>query len=233
DMKRAEPEPVQAKPIAEEAPEAAVKPKAKADRETEDYALTVQQMLAQRGINTGRFQIHINEAVVFKMKEGNIERSKLTPDQTEAIKLALSDPAALKGTVKISQGGNILLHVKDGQVLVDSLGLVKPAAKVEVTTPQSPGELLYNNASKGVSAEGMRRTSEVVANAFRSGATKEQVMEMVKGHDPAYKEAVESKGQRAADKAFEQLVEHSQGKVHLESQPKQERVQSQTRALQR
>ncbi|HEY9824913.1 MAG TPA: hypothetical protein V6D19_05660 [Stenomitos sp.] len=73
----------------------------------------------------------------------------------------------------------------------------------------------------------------MVANAFRSGATKEQVMEMVQGHDPAYKEAVESKGQRAADKAFEQLVEHSQAKVHLESQPKQERVQSQARVLQR
>lgn len=144
----------------------------------------------------------------------------------EAIKTALNDPANLKGEVRITQGSKVLLHVKDGQVINDPLGITKPSAKVEVN---SPSQNLYTEASKEVPGSGLQRTQAIAANAFETGASREQVMDMIKAHDPEFGNQVRECGsEKMATMAISAAVRAAEAQ---QSQPEQ--TQAKEPAMQR
>ena len=200
-------------------------------RENEDFALSLQNMLSQRGVDTQRFQVDVNGQTAFKMENAVVTQNNLDAKAVEAIKTALNDPANLQGEVKISQGGKVLLHVKDGQVINDPLGLTKPAVKAEVN---SPSQMLYSEASKDVQGVGLQRTQAIAANAFESGATKPQVMEMIKSHDPEFKNQVKECGtEQAAMMAIGAAVQAAQTQAAVAQQPQPAQTQAKEPAMQR
>ena len=200
-------------------------------RENEDFALSLQNMLSQRGVDTQRFQVDVNGQTAFKMENAVVTQNNLDAKAVEAIKTALNDPANLQGEVKISQGGKVLLHVKDGQVINDPLGLTKPAVKAEVN---SPSQMLYSEASKDVQGAGLQRTQAIAANAFESGATKPQVMDMIKSHDPEFTNQVKECGtEQAAMIAIGAAVQAAQTQAAVAQQPQPAQTQAKEPAMQR
>lgn len=199
----------------------------KSSREAEDYALGIAQLLDQRRINVDRLQIDVNGQTVFKLRDGDIDPSKtsINNEQTELLKKALSDPAALNGSVKITQGNQVLLHVKDGRVLIDSAGLTKQSAKVEIKTPDSPSEGLYERSSKNVNSNGLQATKEIALNALKAGVDRDQVVDLLKSRDPAYQKLAESKGKNVSDETLEKLVDSAQASLLQEQLPEQQQSQ--------
>jgi len=199
-------------------------PAQKSSREAEDYALGLAQMLDQRRINVDRLQIDVNGQTVFKMRDGDIDsrNTSITSEQTELLKKALSDPAALNGSVKITQGNQVLLHVKDGRVLVDSAGLTKQSAKVEVKTPDSPSEGLFERFSKDVSSSGLKATQEIAGNALKAGVEREQVVDVLKSQDPSYQKLTNERGEKVAERTLDQMVDAAEVKLMQEKMPQQQ-----------
>lgn len=199
----------------------------KNSREAEDYALGIVQMLDQRRINVDRLQIDVNGQTIFKMRDGDIDQSKtsISDKHTELIKKALSDPASLNGSVKITQGNQVLLHVKDGRVLIDSAGLSKQSAKVEVQTPDSPSEGLYERFSKEVNSTGLQATKDIAANALKAGVKREQVIDMLKTHDPSYRKFASAQGENVATRTLSKMVDAAQAKLMQEQMPQQQQSQ--------
>ncbi|CAA9564634.1 hypothetical protein AVDCRST_MAG81-943 [uncultured Synechococcales cyanobacterium] len=202
-------------------------PTPKSSREAEDYALGIVQNLDQRRLNVDRLQIDVNGKTVFKMKDGDIDprNTSITNEQTELIKKALSDPAALKGPVKISQGNQVLLHFKDGRVLIDGVGLSKQSAKVEVKTPESPSQGLYERFLEGVKPNGLQATKDIAANALKAGVKREQVLDMLKSHDPSYQKLTQAQGAKVAGQTFEKMVDAAEVKLMQEQMPQQQQSQ--------
>lgn len=199
----------------------------KSSREAEDYALGIVQMLDQRRLNVDRFQIDVNGKTVFKMQDGDIDSKKtaISQEHTELIKKALSDPASLNGSVKISQGNQVLLHVKDGRVLIDAVGLTKQSAKVEVKTPESPSEGLFERFSKEAQGSGLQATQEIASQALQSGVKREQVLEMLKAHDPSYQRLVQAQGEKGATQMLDKLVTAAEAKLMQQMMPQQQQSQ--------
>ncbi|MES1026208.1 hypothetical protein ABN584_25260 [Gloeocapsa sp. BRSZ] len=192
-------------------------------REAEDYALGIVQMLDQRRLNVDRFQIDVNEQTVFKMRDGDLDtrNTKITDEHAELIKKALNDPASLNGSVKITQGNQVLLHVKDGRVIIDAVGLSKQSAKIEVNTPDSPSKGLYERFSKEVSGNGLQATKDIATNALKAGISREQVVDLLKTHDPSYQKLAQEQGMKVADQTLEKLVDTTQAKLVQEKMPQQ------------
>jgi len=192
-------------------------------REAEDYALGIVQMLDQRRLNVDRFQIDVNEQTVFKMRDGDLDtrNTKITDEHAELIKKALNDPASLNGSVKITQGNQVLLHVKDGRVIIDAVGLSKQSAKIEVNTPDSPSKGLYKRFSKEVSGNGLQATKDIATNALKAGISREQVVDLLKTHDPSYQKLAQEQGMKVADQTLEKLVDTTQAKLVQEKMPQQ------------
>ncbi|CAA9569994.1 hypothetical protein AVDCRST_MAG81-1477 [uncultured Synechococcales cyanobacterium] len=174
-----------------------------------------------------RLQIDVNGKTVFKMKDGDIDprNTSITNEQTELIKKALSDPASLKGSVKISQGNQVLLHVRDGRVLIDGVGLSKQSAKVEVKTPESPSQGLYERFSEGVKPNGLQATKDIAANALEAGVKREQVLDMLKSHDPSYQKLTQAQGAKVAGQTLEKMVDAAGVKLMQEQMPQQQQSQ--------
>lgn len=218
--------------LGENEPPAVAEPEVKPpiQKENEDYGLSIQNMLSQRGIETQRFQIDVDGERAFKMENSLVTENKLDSSAVEAIKTALNDPSNLQGEVRITQGSKVLLHVKDGQVINDPLGLTKPSAKVEVN---SPSQSLYNEASKEVPGSGLQRTQAIAANAFQSGASQEQVMNMIKNHDPEFSNQVKECGsEKAAMVAIGAAVKAAETQMAIAEQG-QEPAQTKEPAMQR
>ncbi|MGB8699838.1 MAG: hypothetical protein WCD18_10515, partial [Thermosynechococcaceae cyanobacterium] len=121
--------------------------KAELSKENMDYALSIEQQLSQRNIDTQRLEIFYDGQSQFKINDYGVKQNRLNNEAVEMLKQALNDPTALKGEVMIKQGSKVLLHVKDGQVIRDPLRLVNEAAKVEINTPT---QALYEKASNNV-----------------------------------------------------------------------------------
>ena len=202
-------------------------PDQESSREAEDYALNVVQDLAQRRLNVDRLQIDVDGQTVFKMKDGDIDQSKtsITNEQTELIKKALTDPAALEGSVKITQGNQILLHVKDGRVLADAANLTKQSAKVEIKSPDSPSQGLYERYSKDNQAQGLQGMKETATKALKDDVAREQVVDMLRGHDPSYQRTANSQGEKAAEQALQKMVDAAEVKLMQEKVPQQQSQQ--------
>lgn len=129
----------------------------KSSTDAEDYALSVVQSLDQRRIDVDRLEIKVDGETVFGMKDGDIDKSKtaINDKQAELLKQALNDPASMKGSVRITQGKKVLLHVENGRVITDAVGITKESAKVDIKSPESVNEGLYKRHSEGVKDLGL------------------------------------------------------------------------------
>ena len=137
------------------------------------------------------------------MRSGDVARSTVTDSQTELVKQALNDPASFKGSIKITNGRQVLLHVKDGQVLRDGLNLTKSSTKVEIKS--APTEL-YVKYSQGVESKGLGATREVAVNALTEGVGQEQVKEIIKAKDYGYQNLAATAGINSVNNTLDKIV---------------------------
>jgi hypothetical protein len=133
-------------------------------------------------------EIKIDGQTAFKLRNNSIETSKIDAKTHDMLQKAMSDPANLKGEVKISVGGQLLVHVKDGEVLAGHR-LVQESVKVEVSTPSNDK---YKFLSQDIRASGYEKTKQVATAAFASSTpenpvTKQDVAEVL-SHDRFYNE---------------------------------------------
>ena len=137
------------------------------------------------------------------MRDGDVARSTINDEQTELIEQALKDPASFKGSIKITNGSQVLLHVKNGQVLRDGLNLTKSSTKVEInSTPVD----LYDKYSQNVESKGLKATKEIAVNALSDGVGFEQVKKMIESEDSAYQSLSASAGKDAASNTLDKIV---------------------------
>ncbi len=172
-------------------------------REASDYGLGLAGQLSQRNLNIDRLDIKVNGQSVFKMNDGELEKSTINNEQAELIKKALKDPAALKGTVKITQGSQVLLHVKNGRVLVDKARLTEQSAQVEVTSQKG----LYDKYSQNVNSQGLQKTKEVAQNALKDGMDKKDVVNLLQNHDAASQDLLKQSGEEKGTQALNKIVD--------------------------
>lgn len=178
-------------------------------REASDYALGLAGQLSQRNLNIDRLDIKVDGQSVFKMNDGELEKSTINNEQAELIKKALKDPAALKGTVKITQGSQVLLHVKNGRVLVDKARLTEQSAQVEVTSQKG----LYDKYSQNVNGEGLQKTKAVTNNALKDGMDKKEVVDLLKNHDTASQDLLKQSGEQKGTQAINKIVDLEAAKL--------------------
>ena len=183
-------------------------------REASDYALGLAGQLSQRNLNIDRLDIKVNGQRVFKMNDGDLEKSTINNEQAELIKKALKDPAALKGTVKITQGSQVLLHVKNGRVLVDKARLTEQSAQVEVTSQKG----LYDKYSQNVNSQGLQKTKEVAHNALKDGMDKKDVVNLLQNHDAGYSNLVQQTGEEKAANDLSKIVDLEAAKLKTNNQ---------------
>ena len=202
----------------------------KVSTEAQDYILeNIVTALDQRRIDVDRLQINFDGQNIFKMNKGDIAHSTVSDRQTELIKQALNDPTSFKGSIKITNGSQVLLHVKDGQVLRDGLNLTKASTKVEISS--APGDL-YDKHAKNVSSKGLKATKDIAVNALSAGVEKKQVKEIIQSKDAAYSNLQASSGKKSADKALDKIIASASAEVKLRRQSKQQ-SQSKQPALSR
>ena len=137
------------------------------------------------------------------MRDGDIASSTINEQQAELIKQALNDPASFKGSIKITNGSQVLLHVKDGRVLRDGLGLTKSSTKVEINS--APADL-YNKYSQNVNSKGLKATKEIARDALADGVGQDQVKNMIKSEDLGYQNLLAQSSQNAASKTLDKIV---------------------------
>ncbi len=193
----------------------------------EEYALSLSQKLDQSNINIDRLQIKINDQIIFGMKNGDLDRKQtnISDKQAELIKQALNDPTSFEGSMKITQGSKVLLHIKDGKVLVDSARLVQQSAKVELNTPDLSAKQMYQQYSEGVNHEGLAKTKQTAMNAFQDGVSREDVTRILRTEDEGYKKLVSSAGEQLANKSLNQIVNSAIAKTKIKDNVQQQQVQ--------
>lgn len=188
-------------------------------REAEDYFInTIKDGLARARLEVGRFEVRMDGKTVFGMKDGEIDQSKTAVSNAhmEAMKQALTDTENFTGTVKITQGSQVLLHIKDGRVLQDVLGLAeKPSAKIDITTqaPDSFSDGMYQTLQKEVAGTGLKATEAIASAAISKGMGLAEVKQMLAKHDTAYKDFAQKQGEGAANQLIANASVKSQPKV--------------------
>ena len=197
----------------------------KASREAQDYILeNIVTALDQRRIDVDRLQINFDGQNIFKMNKGDIAHSTVSDRQTELIKQALNDPASFKGSIKITNGSQVLLHVKDGQVLRDGLNLTKANTKVEIS---SAPEDLYDKYAENISSKGLKATKDIAVNALSAGVEKEQVKEVIQSSDAAYANLQTNSGKKSADRALDKIIASADAEVKLKRQNRRQSLSPQ------
>lgn len=183
----------------------------KSSIEAQDYVLeNIVTALDQRRVDVDRLEISLDGQNIFKMRDGDVARSTITDSQTELIKQALNDPASFKGSIKITNGRQVLLHVKDGQVLRDGLNLTKSSTKVEISSTPSD---LYDKYSQGVESKGLQATKQVAVNALTDGVGQKQVKEIIKAKDLGYQSLATSAGKNSANSTLDKIVTSASAEV--------------------
>ena len=186
------------------------------DKEAQDYILeNIVTALDQRRIDVDRLQINLDGQNIFKMNQGDVANSTVTQEQTELIKQALNDPASFKGSLKITNGGQVLLHVKDGQVIRDGLNITKPNTKVEIS---SAPEDLYDKYAENVNSKGLKATKDVASAALAAGIEPKQVKEIIESKDSAYADLQASSGKNSADRALNKIIASAEAEIKLKQQ---------------
>ena len=94
-------------------------------KEAEDNLLEALSGLDQRGVDISRMAVFYNKEQIFGMRDGDINRSvtQISDQQMEDIKEALTNFKDFEGEFKIKVGSRVVLHLKEGQKLVDTYNL--------------------------------------------------------------------------------------------------------------
>ena len=188
----------------------------KGSEEAENYILeNIVTALDQRRIDVNQLQINFDGQNIFKMNKGDVANSTVTNQQKELIEQALNDPASFKGSIKITNGGQVLLHVKDGQVIRDGLNITKPNTKVEISS--APGDL-YDKHAESVNSRGLKATKDVAVNALAAGIEPKQVKEIIESKDSAYADLQASSGKNSADRALNKIIASAEAEIRLKQQ---------------
>ena len=195
-------------------------------REAEDFALELATDLSQKNMKIDRLDIKVDDKSVFKMNDGELEKSTINNEQAELIKKALKDPAALKGTVKITQGSQVLLHVKNGRVLVDKARLTEQSAQVEVTSQKG----LYDKYSQGLNGQGLDKTKDVAKKALSDGMDKDDVVDLLKNNDSASQNLINQSGEQKGTQALNKMVDLEAAKLKTNNQQSSQQQQQLTTA---
>ena len=174
------------------------------------------------------------------MKDGSIDKSRteINDRQAEFLKQALNDPASMKGSVKIIQGSRVLVHIENGRVITDAVGIVKQSAKVEIKSPESLNEKskspesvnegLYQRYAQGVNDLGLARSKQIAIKALKDGVERGQVVEMMKTHDSEYKKLADQSGDKTAERT---VVARAEVDLLIELQKSESQQQSQEAAV--
>lgn len=96
-------------------------------KEAEDTLLEdIVSPLDARGIDTSRMAVFYNREQIFGMKGADIDRSvtQVNDKQMEEIKEALTNFKDFEGEFKVKVGSRVVLHLKEGQKLVDTYKMV-------------------------------------------------------------------------------------------------------------
>ena len=173
------------------------------DEPANQTGLELAQRLSQAGVDVSRFGINADGNSVFKLHNGVPERAQLTSEVSEQINQALNDPASFEGSIRITQGSKVLLHVENGVVKSDMLRLTQQAAKVEI---ESPTQALYEKASQGIGDHSVKNMKQIAAKAIELGASPKDAMAMLRSHNPAYQGISDTKGKVAAERIAAQAV---------------------------
>ena len=186
-------------------------------QEAQNYVLeNIVTALDQRRIDVNRLEINLDGQNIFKMRDGDLAKSTITDQQAELIKQALNDSASFKGSIKITNGSQVLLQIKDGIVLRDSLGLTKSSTKVEIN---SAAPALYDKYAQNITSKGLRATKDIAINALTDGVGQNQVKEMIKIRDPGYQNLASSAGEDAASTTLDKIVTSASAVVKNQNSP--------------
>ncbi len=198
----------------------------------EDYALRLSTKLHQSGFNIERFNISINGRTVFGMKNGDIDQSQtnISDKQAELIKQALSDPSSFDGSMKITQGGQTLLHIKDGKVLIDKARLVEDSAKLDLDTPDPQAKKMYEKYSQDVKSKGLDKTRQVAKNALQDGVSFEDVADMLKSQDKGYEALKTINNELTANKSLNRIITSAKAQAKLSSNKSKQQEVKQEKA---
>lgn len=200
-----------------------------ASREAEDYVLeNIVTALEQRRVDVNRLEINLDGRNIFKMRDGNIANSTINEGQMELIKQALNDPASFKGSMKITNGSQVLLHVNNGRVLRDGLNLTKTSTKVEINS--APADL-YDKYSQNVASIGLKATKEIAVKALSDGVSVERVKKMIESEDSAYQNLSASAGRNAASSTIDKIVTSAAAEVKIRNSSAKSQQQKKAPAL--
>lgn len=116
--------------------------------QAEDYVLrNLVDKLKQNRVEADRFVLTLNGEQIFKMNGSEVDKSThMTEAHQKMLQQALEDPAAFGGNLKITVDGKTLLHIKEGRLLDNSMGLAKDSVKVAMDSPNAAPE----NVSQGL-----------------------------------------------------------------------------------
>ncbi|MEO1669245.1 MAG: hypothetical protein AAFR77_00450 [Cyanobacteria bacterium J06631_2] len=179
--------------------------------EAENYILeNIVTALDQRRVDVNQLQVNFDGQNIFKMDKGEIANSTVTNQQKDLIEQALNDPQSFKGSLKITNGSQVLLHVKDGQVLRDGLNLTKTSTKLEINSPSAD---LYDKYAKNITSKGLQTTKDVAKNALADGISREETAQIIKSRDSSYRELSASTGQERADKTLNRIVASASAEI--------------------
>ncbi|NJM68448.1 MAG: hypothetical protein HC851_23680, partial [Acaryochloris sp. RU_4_1] len=95
-------------------------------KEAEDLLMDkIVNPLDKRGVDTSRLAVFYNGEQIFGMKAGDIDRrvTQVSDERMEAINEALHNFKDFEGEFKVKVGNRVVLHLKEGQKLVDTYNL--------------------------------------------------------------------------------------------------------------
>jgi hypothetical protein len=135
-------------------------------------------------------QINYNGEEFFRLQNYNRTKAVDSPESRYAADMfqkALSDPSNVKGDIKISIGGQLLVHVVDGKVELGHQFIKDTSMKAEVSTPEKAA---YDKLSAPIQASGFSKTQQTAVAAFNAGYAREEVVDILK-NDPSYQKYVD------------------------------------------
>lgn len=205
--------------------------------QAEDYVLrNLVDKLKQNRIEADRFVLTLNGEQIFKMNGSEVDKSThMTEAHQKMLQQALEDPAAFGGNLKITVDGKTLLHIKDGRLLDNSMGLAKDSVKVAMDTPNAAPE----NVSQGLwDKYGAGQPNDVLGlstaakTAAKEGIKQADIRGMLR-QSTFYKEQA-ADNQKTADNLVKRTAKNAISQANKQSQKasqQQEQKQDQKQAM--
>jgi len=147
----------------------------------------IKDYLDRNNFKTDNMSVSINGEAIFKMRNGEVDSNiDASSEQLALLTKALKDYPSFDGEIELIVDGKTLLHVKDGVLINNTLGLAEKSAQVEVRseTPTSPSELLWKQYSKDLNPDDISSLNLVANDAISQGVAPDQVAAMLR-HAPS------------------------------------------------